>query len=186
MINNDINDITENKLILLFILDKIQIPITNTQLTEIVIKDELMNYFILQQYLSELINTSQIKVYEERGKQLYKLTPQGKQTLSYFVNRVPLSTREKILKSILEKKKEFKKSAEVISNYFPQIDNGYLVECKIVENKVPLIELRITVGTKEQAKHVCKHWKNNYEKIYNEIISSLMLDKNNQSQTKSL
>lgn len=173
------HDITENKLILLFILDKIQMPITNTQITEIVMKDELMNYFILQQYLSELTNTSQISVYNEKEKQLYKLTPEGKQTLSYFQNRIPLSIREKILESILEKKKEYKKSAEITSDYFPQTGGGYIVECKIIENETSLIELKLSVGTKEQAKHVCEYWKEHSGKVYTEIISSLSLNRDN-------
>ncbi|MBZ4644714.1 MAG: hypothetical protein PWR27_1870 [Petroclostridium sp.] len=180
MIKNDVHDITENKLILLFILDKINIPLTNSQITELVMKDSLMNYFILQQYLSELINAAQIITYEEKDKQFYKLTPGGRMTLSYFENRIPFSIREKILQTISEKKKDFKQSAEIISNYTPRNENEYIVECKIIENRTPLIELKLNVGTKKQAKHICEHWKKNSEQIYSQIISALTLEQNKQ------
>jgi hypothetical protein len=48
-----------------------------------------------------------------------------------------------------------------------------MVECKIVEQNTSLIELKLTVGTKEEAKNMCLQWKNHSQKIYTDIISTL-------------
>ena len=46
--------LAENKLILLYIIDKLEIPVSNLQMTKIILENKIMNYFLLQQYLDEL------------------------------------------------------------------------------------------------------------------------------------
>ena len=47
-------ELAENKLLMLYILKSIKDPISNAQFTEIILENNFMNYFIFQQYLSEL------------------------------------------------------------------------------------------------------------------------------------
>ena len=47
-------ELAENKLLLLYIIKSIKYPISNTQLTDIVLENSFINYFMLQQYVSEL------------------------------------------------------------------------------------------------------------------------------------
>ncbi|WHH60387.1 DUF4364 family protein [Petroclostridium sp. X23] len=185
MLENNLNDITVNKLILLFILNKVNLPLTNTQITEIIMKDSIMNYFVLQQYLSELVNIGQIKAITEDDKQLYEITSEGSVTLSYFESRIPFSTKEKIQLAIVQKTKEFKRSAEVTSNYIPINQKEYMVECKIVEQNTSLIELKLTVGTKEEAKNMCLQWKIHSQKIYTDIISTLTSSNTSKKDNKT-
>lgn len=49
-------ELAENKL-LLYIIKSIKYPISNTQLTDIVLENSFINYFMLQQYVSELISS---------------------------------------------------------------------------------------------------------------------------------
>ncbi len=171
MKEHELSNLTENKLILLFILDNIEFPITNVQITEIIMQDGLMNYFFLQQYLSDLVNTNHIKNYTKDDKQFYKITKKGEETLTFFENRISITAKESVLKTIESKRKDFKESTEIISDYIPLNKNEYIVDCKIIENNTPLIELKLTVGTKAQAKSMCELWKKNPQSIYAQIIS---------------
>jgi predicted transcriptional regulator len=177
--DKNLQELTEVKLIILFILKNINMPLSHAQLTEIVMKDSLMNYFILHQYLSELVSFNQIKVSEESGKQIYDITAEGRQTLEFFENRIPYSIREKILITIINTKREFIKAREILSDYTPRNENEFFVECKIIENDAPLINLSLIVGTKAQAKSICEYWKTNAEQAYLKIISALTPDQKN-------
>lgn len=156
-------------------------PLTNVQITDTIMNDGLMNYFVLQQYLSDLVNAKQIKIYHKDGKQLYKITHKGRETLTYFENRIDFSKRENLHKTILNKKADFKRSTEVISDYTPSDNNEYIVDCKIIENHTALIELKLTVGTKAQAKAMCEDWKKNPSRIYSQIISAFAEKENKKS-----
>jgi len=51
-------ELAENKLILLYIIDKVNIPISNLQITKIILENKFMNYFMLQQLLNELCTSN--------------------------------------------------------------------------------------------------------------------------------
>jgi len=184
MSKTDLHELTEIKLIILFILKNIDMPLSHAQLTEIVMKDSLMNYFVLHQYLSELVNSNQIRTIDQEGRQLYEITSEGKQTLEFFENRISYTIREKIIQTITELKREFIKSTQIISNYTPRNENEYMIECKIIENEAPLIHLNLIVGTKAQAKSICDYWQSNAQLAYSQIIRALTPDKNESKNKK--
>ena len=47
-------ELAENKLLVLYVIKSLKQPISNTQLTEIILENNFINYFTLQQYISEL------------------------------------------------------------------------------------------------------------------------------------
>ena len=47
-------ELAENKLLVLYVIQSLKQPISKTQLTEIILENNFINYFTLQQYISEL------------------------------------------------------------------------------------------------------------------------------------
>ena len=70
-------ELAENKLLLLYILKNLKMPITNGQLTDIILENNFINYFILQQYISELVHSSFVKYESVNEKNLLLLTDKG-------------------------------------------------------------------------------------------------------------
>jgi hypothetical protein len=165
------DDMTNNKLLVLYILDNSKIPLKNSQITKIILENDLMNYFVLQQCIKEIINTGQIRVFKDEIHGIcYEISENGKETINYFYKKIPLSIREKVLAIVSDKEQEFKKEFEVFADYYPQNKNDFIIDFKILENQTPLIELKFTVGTKAQAKNMCDLCKNYPDKIYKGII----------------
>ena len=54
-------ELAENKLLVLYVINNLKYPITNAQLTEIILENNFINYFTLQQYISELITSKFLK-----------------------------------------------------------------------------------------------------------------------------
>ena len=77
-------ELAENKLLLLYILKSLKRPISNTQLTEIVLQNNLINYFTLQQYISELESSGFIQYEKVDEKMLLLLSKKGENVLSFF------------------------------------------------------------------------------------------------------
>ena len=79
---DDTNQLAENKLILLYLLDRIGMNITRNQLTEIVLENNLVNYFLLQQYITELQNANFLVTIKKNKSKVLSLTEQGKKFFS--------------------------------------------------------------------------------------------------------
>ena len=55
MFENSSEELASHKLLILYILNKINMDLTNSQITQVVLETEMMNYFSLQQFLSPLM-----------------------------------------------------------------------------------------------------------------------------------
>lgn len=55
MFENSTEELAYHKLLILYILDKINMDLTNSQMTQVVLETDIMNYFSFQQILSQLM-----------------------------------------------------------------------------------------------------------------------------------
>jgi len=172
------NDLAENKLLLLYLLYKIDFPLTNSQITQCVMENNWMNYFDLQQYLSELTSTGFLDYLEGKGKHFYCLTEKGNNTLEYFFKRIPASIRDSIDKYAYENRGTLRKETQVVSNYAKLQDNEYTVNCKVIENDIVIIDLTLNVVSSNQAKRICDNWKKKATIIYKDLMEKLIQDDN--------
>lgn len=169
-------ELAENKLLLLYIIKSIKYPISNTQLTDIVLENSFINYFMLQQYVSELMSSDFLKYEEKDSKEIIVLTTKGDRVLFFFKDRIS-PNKLKLIDDYLNKKVEtIKKELSITSDYTLDDDNSFLVNLKAIENKSTIIDLTLSVPSKEEAKAICNRWKENSSAIYNKIITSLICD----------
>lgn len=169
--------LAENKLSLLYILHKINLPLTNSQITELILGNDLMNYFMLQQFISELKEVGFIEIIEKNEQELFIITDKGKSTLEFFINRIPTVVKDKIDALIEEKKDDIIQSTQVKATYTKISEHDFLVKLSVIERDIPIIGLTINVANVNQAKEMCNNWKTQSENIYGSIIK--LLTKNN-------
>lgn len=170
MFANTPQQLAEKKLLLLYILDQIEKPLSNTQVTEFILENDIMNYFMLQQFLSELREADFI-VEDITGTQhLISITEKGRNTLDYFVNRIPRHQQEEITNLIELKKEAMKISTEIKGDYRKIQDNTYIVSLSIIEKDTPIIHLEFNVNDERRAEEMCNKWKQNAIYLSNHIL----------------
>lgn len=177
MFVNSSQQLAEKKLLLLYIFEKLEIPITHSQITDFVLENDLMNYFMFQQFFSELQESGFI-IEEHKEQQQFIITDKGRNTLKYFINRLSREQLEKIDHLLSVKKKQLLKRAEVEADYVKLDENDVLVTLKVIERDTPLINISLNVANTKQAKIICQNWKENTQKIYSNLISMLIEEKN--------
>lgn len=176
MFVDNTEELAQNKILLLYIINNSSIPLTNAQISEFVLENNYMNYFLIQQFLSELVESKFIEFSDLEKKETYSILQKGKITLKYFEDRIPEKVKNKIDTTLKEKELEYKKEAQVIGDYFKKNETEYIVNLKLIENGVSLFNLCLNVVSKEQAKMICKEWKENPDLIYQDIFSILLKD----------
>ncbi len=165
----EIQELAENKLIILYILNRIDMPITGEQINRIISDNNLMNYFYLQQYLNELEESNFIDLKESK----YVLTEFGLNALKLFFKHIQEGTRKKIDEYIVINKEKFKQESQYIATYYKKSDREYIANLKVVENDIVLIEINLNLVNAQQAKIVCANWKQKSNDVYNYIVKAL-------------
>lgn len=166
-------DLAENKLLLLYIFNKIKLPISNIQITEIVLENNFMNYFTLQQYIVELTSSNLLRHTLEHEKDRLVITNDGQKVLSLFENRISESKIEKVNNYLESSLSKIKKELTVTADYTIENKNSYLVNLIASENDTTLIDIKISVASNKQARELCYKWKSNSSELYNKIITIL-------------
>ncbi|WP_461205540.1 DUF4364 family protein [Clostridium sp. DL1XJH146] len=175
MLNNRTSELAENKLLVLYILKEINLPISNNSLTEIVLKNNFTDYFTLQQFISELCSAKFVDYIELDGKQRLVITNQGEQVLTLFFNRIsPLKLN--IIKQYLKQNLDLIKKEITITADYTIEGNNYIVNLKATENKSILLDLKVNVASNSQAKELCSKWKANSSELYNKLLKVLIED----------
>lgn len=162
------------KLIVLYMLQKVDFPLTNAQISEFILDRDYTTYFTLQSVLSELAESEMVHQETIRNTSYYTLTDAGAEALHYFQNRVSKMIRDDIDKYIADKKMELRDEVSVIADYYKNTADEYSVRCIVKEKYANPIDLTITVPDEAQAKIVCRNWKTKCQKIYENVMKELL------------
>lgn len=176
-------EIAENKLILLYILSRLDTPLTNNQLTKIVLENSLMNYFTFQNHLNELADGQMIHSYDDNGRTLYAIGSEGLKMLELFPDTIPHGIKNIIDSNFKKIKSQLNAETSVTADFTPESETEYVVNCRISEGNFPLLDMKITVGTREDAHNICSNWKTSAQEIYLYLIRTLSQEKGHQSPT---
>jgi predicted transcriptional regulator len=170
----DTSDLAENKLLLLYIFDKIKLPISTNQITQIILENSFINYFTLHQYISELLAAGFLNYTATDIKHRLIITDRGSKVLSMFQKRLPKNKVEVLDTYLNTHLDNIKKEITVSADYTIENKNNYIVNLITSENNNALIDLKINVSTNKQAQELCNKWKNSSTELYEKILKLLL------------
>ena len=162
------------KLIILYMLNKVDFPLTTSQISEFVLDKGYTSYFKLQEALSELADSRLIRPETTHNRTLYHLTENGAETIHYFSNKISSAIRKDIDDFLKEKQYDLKEGVAVKSDYYLNTNKEYEVRCQIVENGSSLIDLKLTVPTETEAEAIANRWDLNSQQIYALLLANLL------------
>ena len=163
------------KLIILYMLQNVDFPLTNAQISDFILEKGYTNYFHLQQSLNELEERELIEIEKVRNTTYYRMTKEGKKTLSYFEKEISPEIRKEIDDYMKENSYELRKKASVIADYYRSSGEDYQVRLQVREKKSTIFEVVLSVPTEEAAKKMCLAWENKCQKIYAYLMKELSL-----------
>ena len=164
---------TEVKLIILYIIQNFGEAIDNGQITDIFMDYEFVDYFTMQKYLDELVETRLVDIDRGAGLRLYFLTHHGEDAYKTYIKKIPVSVREKLLLTIRAYKRKERNAADISATYKPLNELSYAAELSIRESGFPLLDIRMSVGSKETAQEVCRRFREDPQKTYAALLKIL-------------
>ena len=165
--------LAENKVLILYILDKIGEPTTDNELLKLVLSITDMNYFYFQQFMLDLLSSNYVSKYEKDNHSFYLLTDEGKKALELTINIVPGILKLRVDTNIKPCQNDIKNELSIVADFEPEDTNNFFVDCKIIENNKTIFSVRILAGSREQAKFICDNWKENATSLYPNLLNIL-------------
>lgn len=173
MFNNNTELELRDKLMILMLINDLQVPLTNDEITEIVMTSGLINYISLKHYITELCELSMLDRIPNEKKYYYLLTENGRVSLDFFKARIPQHLQTKIENIVKDYKKKLPVKTDIYSDYKKLDDDNYEVTLTISENRTPMMSINVNVMSSKHAKMICKKWNDKASYLYGDVINLL-------------
>ncbi len=165
--------LTLYKLIVLYMLDRVTFPLTTAQISDFILGKEYTNFLTLQQVFSELTDTGLIEARSANNRTHLTITSEGTETLHFFENRISLAIKSEIHAYFQEKEYILREEVSVVSDYYKSTTGEYEAHLVAKERGVNLIDLTLSVPSKELAESICNNWMSKNQDIYQYLIEQL-------------
>jgi len=168
----------ENKLLILYLVNRMELSMSRAQITDFIIANDFMGHFVLGETLADMVEQDLLEIDQENAQDVsttrYTITDEGLKTLEMFNNHLSRPVRNVINLHIEEHRGKIKRDFESSVNYFPNVENNeFQVKCGVYEDKRVVLELSLSVDTREQAKLIQANWRTGASTIYQKIIEAI-------------
>lgn len=161
------------KLIVLYMLNKVKFKLTYAQISEFILAEEYTNFLTLQQVISDLQDTELIKSDTLMNRTYFSITDEGRNTLSYFGNRIGDAIKHDIDIFLDEKHLELKNESSITATYYKSTSGEFETQLVASEKDVELVNIKLSVPTEEMAMSICDSWQRKNQKIYQYLMQEL-------------
>lgn len=167
------NSSTLYKMIILYMLEKVNFPLSNSQITNFFLDKEYTTYFHVQQTIHELMESNLLSEKKIGNSICYVATEEGQKTLSYFEKNMSDEIRLEINSFLKENDYEMRNENSLKAEYYRTPEHEYVVQLQVREKDIKLINLELTLPTKELAQTFCSHWPKKSQEIYAYLMETL-------------
>ncbi len=164
-----------NKLILLFVFDKMESPLSERTLVDMCTSsNDWINYMDCMVLIPKLLSDGFICQIPGNDDPLYTITPEGRETLANFYINIPRSSREEISRFIKNNSAHFRTKQDCKADYYKNKDGSYTVFLKILAPVQPMLELKFVVPDKKTANNIYKKWEDKASELYSAVYDTLV------------
>lgn len=167
------------RLILLFTFEKMEIPLTDASISEIIMANpSWMTYMDCKDALFLLQENKFIYRASHGDEVAFGITPDGRMALGSFYTKIPASIREEITSFAKENRQQFKRSQEYTYDYFKNSDGTYTVTLRIKDTNAGdnLLDIRVKTLTRASAVRAAAKWKDKAPGIYEHLHNTMLED----------
>lgn len=174
--NTEISGIHLVKIAVCYLLDEIEKPILESELYEIVMKSEAVNYFHYNQAIEELLKSGAVSSYEENSEKYLQLEEKGRQSAECYNDYVPYHFRKRLLKSAFAffSAQKHEKEAKID---ITEAATGFNVNCSIGGDELELMRFSVYAPDLDQAEMIKDKIMLNPELFYSNVIGFLLENK---------
>lgn len=172
-LNTNKEELAESKVLILYILSKINKPITNFELLNLVQSIEEMNYFYFQQFLIDLKENRYLIEYEQEKQKYYTITMSGRETIKLTIDMLPGSIKDKVDATLKTTLKEIENEEAIYADFYPSKEDEFIIKCGIKEDGKRVFEVQVFSSSRDNSIKIIENWKKNAVTIYPKIVEML-------------
>lgn len=159
----------EIKILICYLLSRLDTPLTREQLDEVICGEELANYFEMSQALSELVEND--NVYKKDNELI--ITRKGRENSETLEHDIPYTVRERALNAAIHLQTRLRRERENKIT-IERVDNGCYVTISVIDAEDEVMSVKLFVADYDQALAVKERFLEDPVRIYSNIVALLL------------
>ncbi|MCD7947248.1 MAG: DUF4364 family protein [Oscillospiraceae bacterium] len=165
-----IHDKMDLKFLVLYLMARVAAPIDLHTLTDLCFCDQGVDYFEFSEAVPELVETGHLALIDG----LYSITDKGRENGLACESSLSQSIRRRCNASLAELNAVLRRNAQVRAAVYPRPDGGFAVTLNLDDESGSLLAISMLSPTLEQAEQLSAGFKAKPERIYNELLDTLL------------
>ena len=165
--------LTLYKLIVLYMLNRVNFPMTTAQVSDFILEREYTNFLTLQQVISELNEAGMISSETIRNRTHLSVTKEGRETLQFFQNRISDAIKQEINTYFRENEFALRNEVSELGDYYKSTSGEYEAHLVAKDRGIRLVDITLSVPDESTAASICDNWQKKNQAIYQHLIQEL-------------
>lgn len=165
--------LTLYKLIVLYMLGRVDFPLTRAQIGDFILEKEYTNFLTLQQVIGELTDAGLVTSHSIRNRTHLSITDEGRETLNFFENQISDSIKADINDFFRANEIQLRNEVSILADFYKSTSGEYEAHLTAREKGINLVDITISVPSEETAGTICDNWQKKNQDIYQYLISQL-------------
>lgn len=166
-----IRDMMDVKVLILFVLSRVNYPMTVQEIYELCFQDECLSYFDVCTAIPEMVNSGHI---EQKEEERYEITERGRQDGALVEESIAFSVRQSAEDAVTRYNRQLRRRSFVKTQLIPRETEDFSVMLSLDDEKGNLMTLELMAPDQRQAVNLAKLFEGKAENIYNLIMAELL------------
>ncbi len=168
-----IHDMLDVKVLILFVMARVNYPVTSSEVYELCYQDDCLSYFDVCTAIPEMVKSGHL---EEAEEQKYIITQKGRADGSLTEDSIAFTVKQRAENAVAKYNRQIRRSSFVKTQVLPRESGDYSIIMSLDDEMGNLMTLELVAPDQRQAVRLGKLFEKKAEMVYNLTMAELLDD----------
>ena len=168
-----IHDMMDVKVLILYVMTRVNYPVTVQQIYELCYQDECLSYFDVCTAVPEMVNSNHLCPLENDS---YEITEKGREAGALTQDSIAFSVRQRAENAVARFNRQIRRSSFVKTQILPRENGDFTVLMSLDDDMGNLMTLELMAPDQRQAVRLGRLFEKKAEMLYNLTMAELLDD----------
>ena len=166
-----IHDMMDVKVLILFVMGKVNYPVSIQQIYELCYQDDCLSYFDVCTAVPQMVQSGHLKEVETDN---YVITDKGRADGSLTEDSIAFTVKQRAENAVARFNRQIRRSSFVKTQVVPRENGDYSVIMALDDEMGNLMTLELVAPNQRQAVRLAKLFEKKAESVYNLTMTQLL------------
>ena len=168
-----IHDMLDVKVLILFVMSKVNYSVSAQEIYELCYQDECLSYFDVCTAIPEMVKSGHL---QELEGEKYEITPKGRETESLTADSIAFTVKQRAENAVNRFNRQIRRSSFVKTQIIPRESGDHSVILSLDDEMGNLMTLELLAPDQRQAVRLSRLCEKKAETVYALIMTELLDD----------